>query len=210
MYRRLPGNILILLVCSIFSISYLFRNNILPSSFPIPQYLNSPSSNSANTPTIINPLSLQDQQCTTTTTTLFPASTAPCTCPTSPPLPQTPPGEVTQEQAAIARVRAQGIVIIFKTGAQELPHLAIQLGTTLRYLQPSDILFFSDFQSSLGPFVINDALRNVDQELKETDPDFEIYRQIALYQSTGRDISTLSEPTCLRTARFHRRFCPQL
>ncbi|KUJ17250.1 uncharacterized protein LY89DRAFT_718892 [Mollisia scopiformis] len=96
--------------------------------------------------------------------------------------------DATPEQLAIAKLRDEGIVVIFKTGAQEVSHLAIQIGTTLRYISSNDILFFSDQQGSIGPFLINDALRNVDQKLKNEHRDFEIYRQIKEYQSTGQDI----------------------
>jgi hypothetical protein len=102
-------------------------------------------------------------------------------------VPQTP------EQETVAKLRAEGIVVIFKTGAQEVGQLAIQVGTTLRYLSEQDILFFSDQQGSIGPFLINDALRNVDQNLKLEDNDFEIYRDIRKYQSTGQDIQELKE-----------------
>ncbi|KAF8849292.1 hypothetical protein BDZ45DRAFT_752938 [Acephala macrosclerotiorum] len=101
--------------------------------------------------------------------------------------------DVTLEQQTITKLRDQGIVIIFKTGAQEVSHLAIQVGTTLRYLSSNDILFFSDQQGSIGPFLINDALRNVNQSLKNDHPDFEIYRKIKEYQSTGQDIEELQE-----------------
>ncbi|KAH7312812.1 hypothetical protein BKA65DRAFT_372553, partial [Rhexocercosporidium sp. MPI-PUGE-AT-0058] len=90
-------------------------------------------------------------------------------------------------------LRSSGITLIIKTGAQEVSHLSIQIGTTLRYLDPLALLIFSDLQSSLGPFLIHDALRNVDQALKETDPDFAIYRDIRRYQRTGQDISDLKE-----------------
>lgn len=101
--------------------------------------------------------------------------------------------EPTAEQEVVGRLRDQGIVIIFKTGAQEVSHLSIQVGTTLRYLDPADILFFSDLQGALGPFLINDALRNVDQTIKESDADFQIYRDIRRYQRTGQDIEELKE-----------------
>jgi hypothetical protein len=103
------------------------------------------------------------------------------------------PDKATKEQETIAKLRKEGIVIIFKTGAQEVSQLAIHLGTTLRYLSPSDILFFSDLQGSIGPFIIKDALRNVDQMIREANEDFEIYRKIHEYQSTGQDILELTE-----------------
>jgi hypothetical protein len=91
------------------------------------------------------------------------------------------------------RLREAGFLIVFKTGSQELPILSIQLGTTLRQLTPQDILFFSDAQITLGPHTLHDALRNVDQSLPETHPDFEIYRKIKEYQETGRVVNELKE-----------------
>lgn len=102
-------------------------------------------------------------------------------------------GDATPEQLTVTKLRDEGIVIVFKTGAQEVSHLAIQVGTTLRYMSANDILFFSDQQGSVGPFLINDVLRNVNQTLKNEHPDFEIYRQIKRYQSTGQDILELRE-----------------
>jgi hypothetical protein len=203
MYRRLPGIILILLICLTLTILYLLTIQIFPistSSFQIPQYLAHPLSTGVP-PSIIHfqdqiESQLQTEICSTTTLPLTTTTTEPCTCPSSPPPSLHEPEPAidgptttsTLEQEIIARLRAAGIVIIFKTGAQEVSHLAIQLGTTLRYLSPSDILFFSDLQGSLGPFILNDALRNVDQSLKQEDPDFEIYRAIRRYQSTGQDM----------------------
>ncbi|KAH6717409.1 hypothetical protein BKA61DRAFT_322903 [Leptodontidium sp. MPI-SDFR-AT-0119] len=137
----------------------------------------------------------------TTTATQFITTTETQTCPLQLPptptqfiLPPTLPlEELTPEQSIIARLRSSGITLIIKTGAQEVSHLSIQIGTTLLYLGPLDLLIFSDLQSSLGPFLIHDALRNVDQALKETDPDFAIYRDIWRYQRTGQDISDLNE-----------------
>jgi len=194
MYRRLPGNVLILLICLTLAISYLLTIHIFPSS-SFPQYLNRPPVTVGFTPTSI--IHFQDQNYICSTTTLSLTTTSPCSCPSPTPESQTKPqpliNEPTLEQEIIDRLRTAGIVIIFKTGAQEVSQLAIQLGTTLRYLSSSDILFFSDLQGSLGPFIINDALRNVDQSLKRNDPDFEIYRAIQRYQSTGQDIEELKE-----------------
>lgn len=190
MYFRIPGNVLLPLICLALPTLYLFRNSILPYSINVPQYLILPPSNSTETPTIIDPFLFQQQACTPTTVSL----TKTAICPSSTvPSHQIHLEEQSSEQKVTARLRAAGITIIFKTGAQELSQLAIQLSTTLRHLHPRDILFFSDFQSSLGPFVIHDALRSVDQVLKETSPDFTIYRQIASYQATGRNIDDLRE-----------------
>ncbi|TAQ86255.1 hypothetical protein B7494_g5433 [Chlorociboria aeruginascens] len=128
-------------------------------------------------------------------------SEKPLSCPTQhaiPCIPQAialppPPPILTKEQQVIASLRASGIVVIFKTGAQEVSQLSIHLGTTLRHLNEQDILIFSDQQGSIGPFAITDALRNVDQKIRESDPDFEIYRAIRTFQSTGQDIEDLKE-----------------
>nr|AGU10910.1 hypothetical protein [uncultured organism] len=97
------------------------------------------------------------------------------------------------EEQTITKLREAGIVIVFKTGAQEVSSFSIQVGTTLRYLTEREILFFSDQQGSIGPFTINDALRNVNESIRMTSPDFEIYRSIRRYQSTGQDIEKLKE-----------------
>ena len=136
------------------------------------------------------------------TPTLNTTVTKACTCPTIPSPTSIPFSErPTIEQQTIAKLREEGIVIIFKTGAQEISQLAIHLGTTLRYLSPSDILFFSDLQGSLGPFLIHDALRNVDELIRDSNPDFDIYRKIQEYQSTGQDILELKEDRSIGDGR---------
>jgi hypothetical protein len=97
------------------------------------------------------------------------------------------------EEQTVTKLREAGIVIVFKTGAQEVSSFSIQVGTTLRYLTEREILFFSDQQDSIGPFTINDALRNVNETIRTTSPDFEIYRSIRRYQATGQNIENLRE-----------------
>jgi hypothetical protein len=97
------------------------------------------------------------------------------------------------EEQTITKLREAGIVIVFKTGAQEVSSFSIQVGTTLRYLTEREILFFSDQQDSIGPFTINDALRNVNESIRMTHADFEIYRSIKRYQATGQNIEKLKE-----------------
>lgn len=97
------------------------------------------------------------------------------------------------EQQIMNHMREEGIVIIFKTGAQEVSKLAIHIGTTLRFFDQEDILFFSDLHDTLGPFTIHDALRNVDQSIRKHHPEFEIYRNLQKYHSTGQDIQKLAE-----------------
>jgi len=95
----------------------------------------------------------------------------------------------TAEESIVQKLGGAGIRLIFKTGSQVLHLLSLHLATTLRYLTPSEILFFSDAHSTLGPHTLHDALRNVDQSLRETHPDFAIYRKIKGYQETGRDVN---------------------
>ncbi|KAI9651253.1 hypothetical protein NHQ30_001291 [Ciborinia camelliae] len=97
------------------------------------------------------------------------------------------------EQEMMNGLREQGVMVVFKTGAQEISQLAIHLGTTLRYFQERDILFFSDSEGTIGPFLIHDALKTVDQKIRETHVDFKIYRDIKRCQISGRDIEELKE-----------------
>ena len=111
------------------------------------------------------------------------------------PLPniQDAPGKRTREQETIARLREEGIVVVFKTGAQEISQVAIHLGTTLRYFEEADILFFSDLQSTIGPFVVNNALKTVDQDIRMHHKDFELYHELQRFQTTGQDLLELKE-----------------
>lgn len=97
------------------------------------------------------------------------------------------------EQKTMNDLRQQGIIVLLRTGTQEVSQLAIHLGTMLRYFQEKDILFFSDSEGSIGPFLIHDALKAVDQKIRETHVDFKIYRDIQRYQTTGQDITDLQE-----------------
>ena len=195
-HRRMPGNLIIIICLLAFLIfHYKPMHNFSEIDIPadISVYLNR-SRNFAPllpSPTPHPPLERP--------ASLPPTYTQLCSCPTATPLsfskPETckSPQEVTPEQETVARLRDEGIVVIFKTGAQEISQLAIHLATTLRYLDERDILFFSDLQGSIGPFLVNDALRNVDQKIRQDHPDFEIYRAIRRYQSTGQDIGELKE-----------------
>ena len=142
MYRRFPGNVLILLTCFILIMVCLFHNNILSSSICIPEYLNHPSQSTIETPTIIDPLHLQDRH---TTTTLSLYTTASCTCPVQQILDE----PLTIEQQTITRLRAHRIVVIFKTGAAPNSWLTPPSNSAPRCgtCSPSEISFFSDFQS---------------------------------------------------------------
>ncbi|KAF7864376.1 hypothetical protein EAF04_006510 [Stromatinia cepivora] len=97
------------------------------------------------------------------------------------------------KQKSMNDLREQGIIVLLGTGTQEVQQLAIHLGTMLRYFQERDILFFSDSQGTIGPFIIHDALKSVDQKIRETHVDFKIYRDIYRYQITGQDIAELKE-----------------
>ncbi|RDW76040.1 hypothetical protein BP5796_06861 [Coleophoma crateriformis] len=126
--------------------------------------------------------------------------TQPCSTSNDIPLPPPSPAETTHidstpspEQQIMDSMRAQGIQVVFKTGAQELAQLAINLGTTLRFFDQQDVLFFSDMHDSIGPFTVHDALRNVNQNIRDNHPDFEIYRKLKQYHMTGQNIQDLVE-----------------
>ncbi|KAL2060811.1 hypothetical protein VTL71DRAFT_8863 [Oculimacula yallundae] len=216
--RRVPGNIIILLAFTLLSISFFRPHQQFPQfdTSSLKAYLNgthpmqklqalaedldlTPGCEEAVREVVVMATATEVQTEYVTAT-----ETETMTCPVQAaftPLLEMPIAhpptisaeDPTPEQLIIARLRTEGITLIIKTGAQEVSHLSIQIGTTLRYLDPLDLLIFSDLQSSLGPFLIHDALRNVDQALKETDLDFAIYRDIRRYQRTGQDISELKE-----------------
>ncbi|XMA16770.1 hypothetical protein WAI453_009561 [Rhynchosporium graminicola] len=213
-FRRVPGNIVILLAFILLTI-FFFRphqqfpkfdagslKSYLNGTHPIQKLQALASDLTPECEAVIQSIIMTETQ--TEYTTAIETQTQTQTCPLLPtptpsletPIVHPPPissEDLTPEQLSIARLRTLGITLIIKTGAQEVSHLSIAIGTTLRYLDPSDLLIFSDLQSSLGPFLIHDALRNVDQALKEIDPDFAIYRDIRRYQRTGQDISELKE-----------------
>jgi len=182
-FRRVPVNIICLAL--IFAIVLFHQRAILPSSLKY-SYFNTSLSKEFSLERIPS------------LTQSFPTSTSQLVCPPtltpSPPEPQkTSAPKKSFEEATIASLREEGIVVIFKTGALEESHLAIHLGTTLRYFEEDDILFFSDLQGTLGPFVITDALQFIDQHIRETHPEFQIYRDLQAYRLKGQDVTELKQ-----------------
>ncbi|APA15978.1 hypothetical protein sscle_16g107480 [Sclerotinia sclerotiorum 1980 UF-70] len=102
-------------------------------------------------------------------------------------------GHDSSERKFMNDLREQGIVVLLRTGTQEVQQLAIHLGTMLRYFRERNIMFFSDSQSTIGPFTIHDTLKSVDQKIRETNTDFKIYRDIHRYQIAGQNITELKE-----------------
>ncbi|EAW07576.1 uncharacterized protein ACLA_022900 [Aspergillus clavatus NRRL 1] len=85
----------------------------------------------------------------------------------------------------------QSIQVILKTGATEaLNKLPAHLSTILPCL-PNTILF-SDFEETINGSTTLDVLRAVDEDLKSTHPDFDLYRRL---QHTGRAALTRSDLT---------------
>ncbi|KAM3067334.1 hypothetical protein ACMFMG_005308 [Clarireedia jacksonii] len=200
-FRGIPLNLVFLLCFILFVLFHRRPSNILPA-FDDPRELASYLRNKF--PARNNYTSTSAQQVQKLTGLLCPPPPKPTICPTKKPIQLECPiaavqdapiitGPKSIEQKTVIDLRDQGIVVIFKTGAQEVSQLAIHLGTTLRYFEEADILFFSDLQGTIGPFVINDALKNVDQKIRETHADFKIYRDIHRYQATGQDITELKE-----------------
>ncbi|KAE8145405.1 hypothetical protein BDV25DRAFT_71374 [Aspergillus avenaceus] len=85
-----------------------------------------------------------------------------------------------------------GIQVIVKTGTNIIyDKLPTQLLTALRCC--SDLLLFADSEQDIGPYHVYDVLADVNATLKATHPDFEYYRTIQAYRSSGQDIRTLRE-----------------
>ena len=87
-------------------------------------------------------------------------------------------------------------VVIVKTGANEIyDKLPTQLLTALHCYDDEDLLFFSDLDQQLGPYTIHDALANVSDSIKSSDPRFEYYHTLQEYHAQGQDISALRQKT---------------
>ncbi|RMZ81593.1 hypothetical protein DV737_g2534, partial [Chaetothyriales sp. CBS 132003] len=85
-------------------------------------------------------------------------------------------------------------VVIIKTGANEIyDKLPTQLLTALRCYD--DLLFFSDLEQNLGPYVIHDALSDVTESVQKKNPQFDYYHMLQEYSRNGQDISALREQT---------------
>ncbi|KAL4927048.1 glycosyltransferase family 31 protein [Aspergillus undulatus] len=82
------------------------------------------------------------------------------------------------------------IVFVIKTGATEVyEKLPTQLLTTLGCVQ--DFLLFSDLDEQIGPYRIRDTLADFNATLKETLPDFELYRLQHEFRRTNQDMASL-------------------
>ncbi|KAL4799946.1 hypothetical protein BDV19DRAFT_399562 [Aspergillus venezuelensis] len=82
------------------------------------------------------------------------------------------------------------VVFVIKTGATEVyEKLPTQLLTTLGCVQ--DFLLFSDLDEQIGPYRIRDTLVDFNETLKETLPDFELYRLQHEFRRTNQDMASL-------------------
>lgn len=89
---------------------------------------------------------------------------------------------------------ANETLVIMRTGSTELQDkLPIHLATTLtRY---PDSIIFSDFEEDFENRHILDALESVDQNLRETSPDFELWRRLKQHGRASLQSDELSGQT---------------
>ncbi|KAH0078466.1 alpha-1,2-mannosidase, partial [Aureobasidium melanogenum] len=86
---------------------------------------------------------------------------------------------------------ANETLVIMRTGSTELQDkLPIHLATTL--LRYPDSIIFSDFEEDFENHHIVDALENVSSHLKETSPDFDLWRRLKQYGRTILRVEELS------------------
>jgi hypothetical protein len=158
-FRGIPLNLVFLLCFILFLLFHRRASNILPA-IDDPRELASYLKNKF--PAKNNYTSADVQPVQKLPGILCPPPPKPTICPTPKPIQLECPipavqdapiitGPKSIEQKTATNLRDQGIVVIFKTGAQEVSQLAIHLGTTLRYFEEADILFFSDLQGTMGP-----------------------------------------------------------
>lgn len=77
----------------------------------------------------------------------------------------------------------EDVLVVMKTGVTEaLDKVPVHFQTSFRCVP--HYVIFSDFEEDIGGVRVQDALRNMDPEVKQTIPDFDIYNRI---QKMGRD-----------------------
>lgn len=75
---------------------------------------------------------------------------------------------------------ANETLVVMRTGSTELQDkLPVHLTTTL--LRYPDSIIFSDYEEDFEDHHVIDALESVDSHLKETSPDFELWRRLKQY-----------------------------
>lgn len=85
-------------------------------------------------------------------------------------------------------------MVILKTGANEVfEKLPTQILTMLQCVD--NLLIFSDLEQQIGAYHIHDALKDIADEVKDGNPDFDYYRTLQEYHKTGQNIGTIRDET---------------
>jgi len=85
---------------------------------------------------------------------------------------------------------SEDILVILKTGATEIHRkLPIHFSTTFHCIKHYAI--YSDMAEEINGHHVYDALDEVDEEIKRTNPDFELYRQTQEYRANGEGVAEL-------------------
>lgn len=85
---------------------------------------------------------------------------------------------------------SEDILVILKTGATEIHRkLPIHFSTTFQCIKHYAI--YSDMAEEINDHHVYDALDEVDEEIKRTNPDFELYRQTQEYRANGEGVAEL-------------------
>ena len=86
---------------------------------------------------------------------------------------------------------ADDVVVVMRTGATEIQDkLPIHFNTTFRCYR--DLIIFSDFEEIFNGYQVHDVLGSVDQGLKESNRDFEIYNRLQNHGHEGLHDDELS------------------
>ncbi|KAL3476316.1 hypothetical protein BJX99DRAFT_228260 [Aspergillus californicus] len=93
------------------------------------------------------------------------------------------------------------VVFVIKTGATEVyEKLPTQLLTTLGCVQ--DFLLFSDLDEHIGHYRLRDTLADFNATLKETLPDFQLYRLQHEFRRTGQDMAVLKGESAWKLDKY--------
>ena len=85
---------------------------------------------------------------------------------------------------------ANKVMVMLKTGATELyQKLPTHFVTTFKCVP--HFMIFSDLAQKIADYPVYDAIASVSKQLRDDHPDFELYRRLQQYQSSGQDTSDL-------------------
>lgn len=86
----------------------------------------------------------------------------------------------------------EDVLVVMKTGVTEaLDKVPVHFQTSFRCVP--NFVIFSDFEEDIGGVRVNDALRNMDPDVRRTVPDFDIYNRLRKMGRRGLDTNDFQD-----------------